>query len=310
MNEKYGCSKKKYYTAFGFSIESDFDFGSLQAIESTDPDITINRGTIPDIFQNPVDSGSTQLYQYSVNAAGDIVVDMFKVAKYFISKGNTLIIDAHFPVNFNELQLFLFGSIFSALFYQRGLFPFHGSAVAKNGKSIIFTGESTAGKSTFAKIFLRNGYEFLTDDVCLIEKRDEELVMRPGIAELSLREDVVNHFQIDPGNLNHKGYKADKFGYAVKNCKSNFLPVRDILEIIPGDKLSICRLTGINKVKSMINNSYRIENIIGFNLYGKHLKFFSEVGNKIDYYQIERPSGQIVGDELVKFIESKLRLRL
>ena len=60
------------------------------------------------------------------------------------------------------------GTAMAAVLYQRGQMCLHASAVAKDGKAILFAGFSGAGKSTLASAFVKQGYELISDDVTVI----------------------------------------------------------------------------------------------------------------------------------------------
>ena len=52
------------------------------------------------------------------------------------------------------------GTCMGALLMQRKIFPFHGSAIAINGKAYAIVGDSGAGKSTLASAFLKKGINY------------------------------------------------------------------------------------------------------------------------------------------------------
>lgn len=65
------------------------------------------------------------------------------------------------------------GSGMTAVLYQRGQICMHASAVAKDGQAILFTGFSGAGKSTLASALLQRGYDFISDDVSVLQPRGD-----------------------------------------------------------------------------------------------------------------------------------------
>ena len=65
----------------------------------------------------------------------------------------------------------------------------HGSAVEIGDTAVAFLAESGRGKSTLAASFSSNGFRFLTDDGLLIDKTDEEYIIRPSHASIRLWDD-------------------------------------------------------------------------------------------------------------------------
>ena len=60
------------------------------------------------------------------------------------------------------IRLYILRDMYGTLLMQRKILPFHGSAIAINGKAYAIVGDSGAGKSTLASAFLKEGYQLLT----------------------------------------------------------------------------------------------------------------------------------------------------
>ncbi|MFV0309366.1 MAG: hypothetical protein ACK5OX_16675 [Desertimonas sp.] len=58
----------------------------------------------------------------------------------------------------------------------RPLIPVHAAAVSRDGRAIVLAGESHAGKSTLAAWLTAHGWNFLTDEVALLERRADRSV--------------------------------------------------------------------------------------------------------------------------------------
>lgn len=79
---------------------------------------------------------------------------------------------------------------------KRGFYLFHASAIEKDGKSILFSGESGAGKTTIMLGFLEKGYHFLANDRVFvgIEDRKIKTIAWPGSIGITL----ATTMQFDP----------------------------------------------------------------------------------------------------------------
>ena len=55
---------------------------------------------------------------------------------------------------------------------RRGKYGIHAAAVARNGRSLLLPGSSGAGKSTLTIALIRSGFDFLGDDITLVEEAD------------------------------------------------------------------------------------------------------------------------------------------
>ena len=71
----------------------------------------------------------------------------------------------------------------------RGSVPLHASAVAIDGRALLFVGDSWAGKSSTAAAFAILGYPMLADDVVRIDATDGGLVAYPSHSRLNVWRD-------------------------------------------------------------------------------------------------------------------------
>lgn len=68
------------------------------------------------------------------------------------------------------------------------LIPVHAGAVALNGRALVFAGSSHSGKSTLAGWLTAHGWEFLTDEVALLDQRfDGTVVVHPFWRPIGVR---------------------------------------------------------------------------------------------------------------------------
>ena len=76
----------------------------------------------------------------------------------------------------------------SCAFYQKNIFSLHASAVAFQGKVIIFPGSALTGKSTIAAYFLKNGGQLVTEDTAVIKIVNNKAYVRSSYPFLKLSE--------------------------------------------------------------------------------------------------------------------------
>jgi len=68
--------------------------------------------------------------------------------------------------------------------YRKGVYIIHATAVEKDGLGLLFLGESGSGKTTNAYNLVKLGWNFLSDDIVIIGKKDNSLYagnVRKGI---------------------------------------------------------------------------------------------------------------------------------
>ena len=93
------------------------------------------------------------------------LIGIRNVADYEIRGGRRILVWPAAGAANKDVELFLFGPVWSTLCHQRGLLPLHASAVVTSGGITAFAGHSGAGKSTIAAFMCSLGYELVTDDV-------------------------------------------------------------------------------------------------------------------------------------------------
>mgnify|MGYP005748311977 CR=1 FL=1 len=80
-----------------------------------------------------------------------------------------------FPKNNVDKATLLYHTLqipMGCLFAQREKIVLHASAIEKKGKSLIFAGNPGIGKSTLVLKLIENGWNFITEDICVIDKTE------------------------------------------------------------------------------------------------------------------------------------------
>lgn len=155
------------YRMMGLLVYSEFELPELRATahEGGLPDVVIRRGTV-----RPgagVMESAGECAPYIVGADG-FYLEREHVGRYRVTNGNQVTVDPCRGAADVDVRVFLLGSVFGALCYQRGLLPLHASAVAHEGQGYAFAGPSGTGKSTISAGLCERGFEFVADDICPI----------------------------------------------------------------------------------------------------------------------------------------------
>ncbi|MCX6773402.1 MAG: hypothetical protein NTY68_00165 [Candidatus Micrarchaeota archaeon] len=88
---------------------------------------------------------------------------------------------------------------------DQGLVHIHGAAVHYNGKNIIFTGDSTCGKSSSLLRVVQNGGKVISDDAVIFD--GNRLV--PFTFNTTVNEDLSKRFGLDPDSFHISKYISD-----------------------------------------------------------------------------------------------------
>jgi hypothetical protein len=91
------------------------------------------------------------------------------------------------PVTLEDVTAFLLGQIFAYALHLRGYVCLHASAVAVDGKAVLFAGEPGMGKSSTAAAFAEQGFPLVADDVSAIRRDGRgRLVVAPSFPLMRL----------------------------------------------------------------------------------------------------------------------------
>ena len=151
--------------AVPFTIKADLDMGMRvqpYCVENGQ-DVTFRAGIVPEKLSDTVMAGTAfevSADQFLLKIPGGI--------RFLVSGGDSIIYERGGKSD-REVALFLLGSAWGALCYQRSLLPFHASAIVRGDAVHAFTGPSGAGKSTLSAALADQGHEFFTDDVLIID---------------------------------------------------------------------------------------------------------------------------------------------
>lgn len=289
-------NKNFIYKAFGIAIKSEFEIPELIATNEI-PEVSIHLGSVPDKLHEPTKKGVR--YQATKD---QFLLEVDNIAKYYVTSGNKITVELKKNKADKEVRLFLLGSAFGALFIQRGLLPIHGSAVKFDDKTVVFSGQSGVGKSSIAANFVKKGYQFLADDISLI---NEELFLLPSFPNLKIWDDILQKLKLENESLNEIRPEIKKY-----DLRSNIsfynkpLAVSAIFIISTKNSKGFnCEeLKGIAKFNAIKNNTYRYKLVNGLEKQLEHFKILNKLLPAIKVYSVSRPQAPVLLNELSDFI--------
>jgi hypothetical protein len=244
------------YSAFGLLWESAIECPELSPAEGR-PQVRIVRGKAP---ARPASVRPAATIAVAGNRAW---LDIPGVARYVITGGNEILVDAEAGVEPNTLRLFLLGSPVGALLHQRGILPLHASAVAVGEAAVAFTGASGAGKSTIAAGLARRGHSLIADDICAISRGPAgESRVVAGPPHMKLWADAVDHLFGPEASRDLSRVRNEMAKFRVPASAPEGAP-RSLRRIYvmktwnePGIRIE--RLSGARRLEALIVNTYRL----------------------------------------------------
>lgn len=191
-----------------------------------------------------------------------------------------------------DVLLYLTGSAWGVLCYQRGWLPLHCSAVAVGGQAVAFTGVSGAGKSTLTAGMAQRGWPLLCDDTCVIDPADPRLIVRAAPKETKLWRDAIDALGLERGAAVGHVLQRDKF-YAPRSDG----PVPDdaglaliyILGWSDAGAATIRPVTGAETMSQLYQALYRAEWALKLR---DHPALFAQIGrlaSRVQMFRFDRP---------------------
>jgi hypothetical protein len=115
-----------------------------------------------------------------------------RLARILIKGGRDISVELESGATARDASGFVLGTSFGILLHQRGVLVLHGAAVAREGRAVAICGHSGAGKSTLAAALCRDGFEFVTDDICVVSPDAERRpVVLPDGRQLKLWREAI-----------------------------------------------------------------------------------------------------------------------
>ncbi|MFM6947697.1 MAG: hypothetical protein ACKOWQ_01665 [Aquirufa sp.] len=296
------------YLFFGQWIISEFVLPEINSITDNaglaNP-ILLKYGKVPLSLEKP----ATEEKPFSTFNENEFLYQIPEIAKYYIRKGNEIIIE---PISENETEvlLFFYSNALAAVLYQRNLIPFHASGVKINDKQIVlFPAPSRTGKSTTAIFLEKKGYPIFSDDTVLLEVKDGKCYATPSYPIMRLWQNSIEEseqyetedgYELRPG-MNKFGisfgdkYSTDKMEVAALVFLNNRT-----------EELKIESLKSKNVFLYLGNNVYRKQWIIGMKKQITQFQLVSAISQKVPAFIANRPKGEDTFQSFSNAIEQEI----
>lgn len=296
-----------YYEAFGLQICSDIELLQLTPAVVTTTEINIKLGDVPlDLEGDYID------YHWIKIKGNEVLFTVLDVASYHIKNGNTITIQLeknNVSENMALVQMYLMGTAMGALLIQRGIVPLHGSCVRKSdGTTVLFTGESGAGKSTTAAYFVSEDWRIMSDDVTPVQIKFDTVMAYPSFPQQKLWDDAVERHVLDSKKAKLLWEKDERQKFAMHSV-ADFYDKKErldcVIQLIPKEQNEITyrEVFGVEKAILLREHTYR--NFLYADNTSKQIHFqqCAKMAEKLKVFQIFRPIGKVTERQIFETIE-------
>ena len=158
------------YLISGLPVSSEIELpGAIATAGQTeDSAVSIRYASVAAALDDAAVSGEIARGPTWEMAGETFLLRVPRVARFLITAGREIALELEPDSTARDAAGFVLGTAFGILLHQRGAMVLHGAAAAKDGRAMAICGVSGAGKSTLAAALCREGYSFVTDDICVI----------------------------------------------------------------------------------------------------------------------------------------------
>lgn len=207
-----------------------------------------------------------------------------------------------------DIEIFLFGPAWATLCHQRGMLPLHASAIVTGKGITAFAGHSGAGKSTTAALLNSLGYELIADDILPVSFDQHSIPGAwPYLRRLKLHRDPIIQLALTPAGIVSETLDKDKYFVCPKRTSYDKWRRLDRLYLLEHEltdlHVPIERITGVDAVRALVDQTYHYSFIRGTRRFGDHLAFCTRLASNIPIYRLNQPPGKKLGSLICEHLE-------
>ncbi|MEJ9306026.1 aldolase [Priestia megaterium] len=302
-----GIAEKTAYKAFGLTVSCELPLPELPqaGVEGGAADVVIKKSDLFALWSEKSVPNEDFIIQENL-----VMFHIPETAIFLIENGNKILFSPMEGAQEDELRLYILGTCMGTVLLHRKILPLHGSAIAIDGKVYAIVGESGAGKSTLASAFLKRGYQLFSDDVIPVAVTDENVpVVIPAYPQQKLWIESLNEFEMESSNYQPIIDRETKFAIPVQSQFADEpLPLAGVFELVKTDQDEI-ELHSIQKLErfyTLFTHTYRNFFVQKSGLMDWHFSTLAKIVNKIELYQLRRPTSRFTAHDLTDLILTTL----
>lgn len=281
------------YWGFGLKILSEIEFPELLPFKFiSPPNITFRIGKVPEEMIGNTFSGTSLSYTINEN---ELLFEGKDVAHYYTSNGEEVVIAPIQPVeDWRGIRLHVLASVMASVLQQKKRLPLHASALLHKNSLILITGDSGAGKSTSVAGLMKRGHTIFSDDVTVLEKKDDQILAQASYPMIKLWDDTM--IKMDHALFVDRSFKVredlDKFGvFFHESFDMNKYPSSKIFILKKGevDVIKNEKISGAEAFKEVYKQIYRPMLMVGNDQLSNAFSLISLLTDNCEVIRITRP---------------------
>lgn len=297
------------YWGFGLNIASEVEMPELLPASFTKADIHLRQGEIPIELTGP---DVIKKVRFSITP-NEYLLTIPNICRYYVHNGAEIVISPFADADVESVRLFILSNCFAAILHQRRCIPFHASGVLVNGKAVLFTGRSGAGKSTALRGLQQRGYRAFTDDVCVLhpDPTTGKIMAVASYPMIKLWKNTADHFQHEDLSLAMKlRPNLPKYGFINREWFTTEMWEVSSIYLLNSNNLQTTFSVKVFDKVSAFNllqlNTYRRKHIDMMKMHGLHFQIISRLTAQVTTKELLRPAANDDIDGFIDFIVQNL----
>ncbi|MCI8544576.1 MAG: hypothetical protein HFH95_14960 [Lachnospiraceae bacterium] len=212
----------------------------------------------------------------------EINIENACVFRYIFSR-HTFEYDIYRKISEEAWKEILTRYILPICFCDMGWLVLHATQIASQntGFSFMILGPSGVGKSTLTYDFFKSGYEVLSDDMVVLDRRCQSRWYNPYV---KLTKDACNHFSVRYTEKTNKERILISRTYLEKQTECRRLFILDPVDERKRE-IEIMPIIGLNKIIKLYPSFYN-NDIISPEIRRKQMSRLMEISSQLDVYRI------------------------
>jgi hypothetical protein len=229
------------------------------------------------------------------------------VGIYRINDGNLITVFPLPSAGQNEIRLFLLGTAWGALCYQRGLFAVHASAVRVGEEAVLFCALQGKGKSTMTAWLAAAGHDLVSDDLCCIHMTPQNKPeVYPSTQRFRLWSDALEFLGWESNKLERDHFRFEKFLVTWQGRPMlQPLPIKAIY-LLEWGNFSLERLSGMSALQRFVSSAtYRGGLLCEMGLSGTYWQSCLQLLQKVPIWELRRQKDLSMMDSVVGMLKQQ-----
>ncbi|MBB1439403.1 hypothetical protein H5202_12065 [Shewanella sp. SG41-4] len=135
----------------------------------------------------------SQVGAYCWLNSSSFLLSIPRLADFYVRDGQSIEVAVADDADMALVITYIQGYMIAVVMQQRGQLVLHGTVLQKNGSAIVVCGNSGSGKSTLAATLLTQGWQLVSDDLCVFDTNGKVL---QGCNDLKVWPDVAEVLQL------------------------------------------------------------------------------------------------------------------